>query len=422
MTNSMLALPRNLFRLFIIRCLMLLALGVAIIISLWSLHLHLNYILLTSVLTLLTLVNALTWLRLRRDWPVTELEIFAQLLVDVAGLSLLMYFSGGAGNPFIFYYLVPVCISAATLPWVYSWTIAGLSLALYTLQLSFFIPLPLVAPTTHHQESGLSLHIIGMWCNFAISAILITYFVAKMAQDLRRQESLLNAAKEDALRNEKLMAVATLAAGTAHELGTPLSTIMVLLDEMLLENSENKKLHQDLSLLAKQTETCRQTLRHLVFKADTNASISKKINLSIFFGRLFDHWLVIRPEISTRPLIDESVNVSTCLDPGVEQSIMNLLNNAADANPDEIEIQVSIRDNILYLSIRDRGPGIPEDISKKIGSTFVTTKGKGLGLGLFLSHATLSRLGGTITLSNRVSGGTLTEMSLPIHSEPDEDD
>ena len=395
---------------------MLLALGTAIVFSLETLELALNYSLLVSVLGLLTLVNVLTWLRLQGRWPVTELEIFAQLLIDVVGVSLLMYFSGGASNPFIFYYLVPVCISAATLPLVYTWLITGLSLALYTLQLSYYVPLPLLAPDAHDHSGSSNLHVIGMWCNFAISAILITYFVAKMARDLRHQESLLNAAKEDALRDEQVMAVATLAAGTAHELGTPLATMMVLVEEMQHDYSQDPKLQQDLSLLATQTLACRKTLKQLVLKADQDRGKTKAVNLHSFFEQLVDHWLVIRPDVATTIELDPSLQVTSTLDLSIEQSIMNLLNNAADANPKGMEIHAQIKNHTLYFCIRDQGPGIPEEIANDIGKPFVTTKGKGLGLGLFLSNATLSRAGGTVNLFGRASGGTLTEVTLPLPS------
>jgi len=408
------ALPRNLFRLFIIRCLMLLALGTAIVLSLETLKLELNYSLLVSVLGLLTLVNILTWLRLQGHWPVTELEIFAQLLIDVAGISLLMYFSGGASNPFIFYYLVPVCISAATLPLAYTWLVTGLSLTLYTLQLSYYVPLPLLAPDAHTHGDNSNLHVIGMWCNFAISAILITYFVAKMARDLRHQESLLNAAKEDALRDEQVMAVATLAAGTAHELGTPLATMMVLIEEMQQDYAHDPKLQQDLDLLASQSLACRKTLQQLVLKAERDHGAKNVVNLHEFLDRLVERWLVIRPDAVIAIDLNPNLQISSALDQGVEQSILNLLNNAADANPVGVEIQAQIKKDTLFIRILDKGPGISEDIAKEIGKPFISTKRKGLGLGLFLSNATMSRAGGTVNLYNQASGGTLTEVTLPL--------
>ena len=393
---------------------MLLALGTAIVLSLETLKLELNYSLLVSVLGLLTLVNILTWLRLQGHWPVTELEIFAQLLIDVAGISLLMYFSGGASNPFIFYYLVPVCISAATLPLAYTWLVTGLSLTLYTLQLSYYVPLPLLAPDAHTHGDNSNLHVIGMWCNFAISAILITYFVAKMARDLRHQESLLNAAKEDALRDEQVMAVATLAAGTAHELGTPLATMMVLIEEMQQDYAHDPKLQQDLDLLASQSLACRKTLQQLVLKAERDHGAKNVVNLHEFLDRLVERWLVIRPDAVIAIDLNPNLQISSALDQGVEQSILNLLNNAADANPVGVEIQAQIKKDTLFIRILDKGPGISEDIAKEIGKPFISTKRKGLGLGLFLSNATMSRAGGTVNLYNQASGGTLTEVTLPL--------
>jgi len=393
---------------------MLLALGTAIVLSLETLELALNYSLLVSVLGLLTLVNILTWLRLQGHWPVTELEIFAQLLIDVAGLSLLMYFSGGASNPFIFYYLVPVCISAATLPLGYTWLITGLSLTLYTLQLSYYVPLPLLAPDAHTHGDKSNLHVIGMWCNFAISAILITYFVAKMARDLRHQESLLNAAKEDALRDEQVMAVATLAAGTAHELGTPLATMMVLIEEMQQDYAHDPKLQQDLDLLATQSLACRKTLQQLVLKAERDHGAKNVVNLHEFLDQLVERWLVIRPDAVVAIDLHPNLQITSALDQGVEQSILNLLNNAADANPVGVEIHAQIKKDSLFVCILDKGPGISEDIAKEIGKPFISTKRKGLGLGLFLSNATMSRAGGTVNLYNQASGGTLTEVTLPL--------
>ncbi len=393
---------------------MLLALGSAIALSQWVLNLQLHYTLLASVISFLTLANALTWVRLQQSWPVTELEIFAQLLLDVSSLSLLMYFSGGAGNPFIFYYLVPVCLAAATLPWTYTWAIASLSLAAYTLQLFYFVPLPIVAPSSHHQSNELNLHIVGMWCNFAISAILIAYFVAKMARDLRQQESLLNSAKETALRNEQIMAVATLAAGTAHELGTPLSTMMVLLEEMQLDHKIDSKLSQDLSLLQQQTLSCRETLKHLIEKADTTSRKPNPVLLTVFIERLVEHWMVIRPEVSASLKLANSIDCSVAFDPNIEQTILNLLNNAADASPSGIEIHTELEQGCLILNIYDRGAGVPEHILKNVGKPFLSLKESGFGLGLFLSVATLDRNGGSLSFHKREGGGTQTSMMLPI--------
>ena len=126
------------------------------------------------------------------------------------------------------------------LPWRYTWVIAGLSLLAYSLMLFYSHPIATLQPMddhSHHMQGDFNLHILGMWFTFAISTVLITYFVVKMANALRQQEQLLATDREDELRDEQILAVATLAAGTAHELGTPLSTMSVLLDELETEHS-----------------------------------------------------------------------------------------------------------------------------------------------------------------------------------------
>lgn len=219
-----------------------------------AIALHFQPIVIT--LSLLALLNLLTFMRLKQPLPVSALEFFIQLLLDVLALSIIFYFSGGASNPFISYFLVPICVAAATLSGSYTLITASLAVLSYSLLLFFNVPLPLVSPNHEHMHQALSPHILGMWLNFFISAGLITFFVVRMARDLRAQEQQLNRKREDELRDEQLMAVATLAAGTAHELGTPLSTMKLLVSELRAEHIHNKPLQTDLQLLSQQLEQC----------------------------------------------------------------------------------------------------------------------------------------------------------------------
>src|SRR5690606_13943277 len=235
------ALHHNLQRLLSIRlivfALQLLALGYA-----WAiLALDLQYGAIVGIFVLLALVNGVLYGRLRGRGTPGEAEFFLHLLVDVLGLSLLLYFTGGANNPFVSYLLVPVTIAAATLSWRYTTALTLCALGCYSLLLFFYKPLPELVPSDAHMHAGHgmdmstdpgNLHVIGMWFNFVVSAVLITYFVVKMAADNQRQEARLRQYREDTLRNEQILAVATMAAGTAHELGTPLGSMAVLLKEL----------------------------------------------------------------------------------------------------------------------------------------------------------------------------------------------
>src|SRR5690606_36973111 len=345
-------------------------------------------------------------------------EFFAQLLFDVACLSVLLYASGGATNPFVSYYLVPLSIAAAVLPWGYTAALALISVSAYSALLFVYVPLPLLAPTLdehqHHATNAINAHIVGMWCNFALSAALITYVVVRMANTLREQQRELNLRREQALHTEQLLAVATLAAGTAHELGTPLNTMTLLLQDM---HSDDAELSADIDLLQQQVHHCRATLRKLVSTAETHQAQGHALQpADQFLRELLERWQVVRPSARfelSGPVDSASAAPAIRTDEALRQALINLLDNAADTDSGPLQLSLDWAGATITLRIRDRGPGIGFDIADQLGKPFVSTKGKGLGLGLFLSHATIERCGGSIRLYNHAEGGTEAVLTLP---------
>ncbi len=399
----------------IIRTLILICLGIAAVIFLWDGTVNLPFTEILTSLIILTGVNLLTFIRLRKPLPVTQMEFFIQLLVDLICLSTVFYFSGGANNPFVSYFLVPICISAATLSGTYTIAIASLSVLSYSLLLFFHIPLPILSP--HHQaDNSINLHVMGMWLNFFISACLITYFIVKMARDLRAQEAQLNRWSEDQLRDEQVMAVATLAAGTAHELGTPLSTMKLLLSELRTEYKELEPLQNDLQLLQEQVNQCANTLRELVATAElTKDGQVPSENISNYCTTLIGRWKIMRPDIIAQVNIaSNQPEITAQFHPTIAQAIINLLNNAADASPQDINIDIHWSAQKIHWTIKDSGAGIAEEVTAHLGKSFISTKTKGLGIGLLLTQATINRHGGTVSLHNRVPRGTITQLELPI--------
>ncbi|NIC04038.1 ATP-binding protein [Billgrantia bachuensis] len=408
---------RNLVRLTIVRGITWTGFLAAVIVGIELLHFELEVTAVIGVIVGMGLVNLFTWWRLGRQWAVNHIEYVIHLLVDVFGLTLLFYLTGGATNPFINYYLVPVTIAAATLPWRYAWIVAVSAMASYTLLMGDYHPVPQL---THDQGNEvLNLHVLGMWINFGLSAGLVTFFIYKMAHALRSRERALSQTRESALRNEQIVAVATQAAGTAHELGTPLSTMAVLLSEMRQDARNNPELLEDIELLRRQVDICKSRLRNLVESADRRRMAEPEVrDARDWLQGVVQRWLVLRPDVSHRLEIANQrgtpwLKVDTTLD----QAITNLLNNAADANPDDINIGLDWNAQDVVIDIRDHGPGVTLDIADQLGETFVSTKSKGLGIGLFLTHATINRFGGGVSLYNHPDGGTLTEVILP-HSEP----
>jgi two-component system, sensor histidine kinase RegB len=262
------------------------------------------------------------------------------------------------------------------------------------------------------------LHIMGMWFNFLVSAGLITYFVVKMAATLRDQQNRLTRYRENNLRDEQILAVATQAAGTAHELGTPLNTVAVLVKEMALEHSGNTELVNQLNIIDQQIKRCKNSLKELVSRADfREAAKAKKLPLYDFINLLIDQWQLIRPEINiSLNMPDSDTSPEIIADATLQQAIINILNNAADASPTGVDVSVSWGQRSWILKVRDYGQGISDELAQQLGNDIITTKEGGLGVGLVLSQASINRLKGTVKLYPHPEQGAITEITLPIQS------
>lgn len=380
----------------------------------WVLNMQLPWAEMVAVTVMLAVLNLATWIRLRRKWPVSSIEFFAQLLVDVFALSALLYFSGGSTNPFISLYLLPLTIAAAALPWAYTWVMAAVTISCYTLMLFYYLPLP-----HDHEEhnSEFNLHVSGMWLAFVLSTMLIAWFVVKMGISIRERDKDLALAREQALRNEQIIALGTLAAGAAHELGTPLATMAIVTGELQDEYKENREFQDNIRILRDQITQCKHTLTQLLADAgQARAEEGSGQAVDSFLRQVLDKWQLMRPSVQFT-YHDNGVQpapqiLNTQL---LSQSILNLLNNAADASRKHIEIEVSWNYQELHLQILDYGDGLTGEAVQRAGQPFFTSKasGQGFGIGLFLANANIERFGGRVRLTNRV-GGACTQVTLPL--------
>lgn len=403
------SLRRNLVVLMLIRVIALAGFGAA---TYWvhdvqGLALPISRIL--PILGGLTLLTVLSFLRLLVAYPVTSAEFLAQVLLDVVGLTLLLYVTGGHTNPFVSYYLVPIAVASTVMSWAAAWSITILSIAAYSLLIVYFEPVTVLSPLMHMQHETANLHLFGMWFTFVMSAMLITHFVVKMANTVRESEQALIAHHEKEIRDEHLIGLATLAAGTAHELGTPLSSMKVVLHDMLEAEPDDG----DISLLNQQVAICQQTLRKLS-KAASQSDTGHVEALSIrgFLSAVLEHWKLLRPDTRVTTSWQENCRYDVCPPTSIAHSLVNLLNNAADASPDHIDVRIHIAPRQIDMQIQDYGPGIDPAIAEQLGRSVVTTKGGGIGIGLLLTHASVSRYGGSVTL-RRNDHGTLTLITLP---------
>jgi two-component system sensor histidine kinase RegB len=405
----------NLQRLFVLRNLAVLGQSVTIFVAVSVLGMTLPTVAMGAVIAALAVLNLLTRLRLTRPWPVRDAELFAQLLLDVAALTVVLFLSGGPTNPFVSLYLLPITLAAAALPARYTWSMAAITAVSYSLLMLDYRPMPHV-----HTDRGseFDLHVTGMWLGFVISASLIAYFVVKMGQTLRDRDRDLAALREDQLRNERILALGTLATGAAHELGTPLSTMAVLLKDMPGEAGTQPQMEDKLAILRDQVQRCKQILSTLSESAGyARAEGGSGMMLDRYLEEIVAYWHGLRPAVEVRAQWQGVQPAPRILaEQTLGQAIVNILNNAADASPAGIEVEGRWDQRELHLEVRDRGPGVTPAVEERAGTAFFTTKapGQGLGLGLFLAHATLRRFGGQVQLFNRAGGGACTRLTLPL--------
>lgn len=377
----------------------------------------------------LTIANLLTIVRLRGRRDVSELELFMQLALDVLLVTLVLYRTGGSTNPFVSYYLVPLTIASATLRLRYTVGISVLTLLAYTLLLRFYQPFALFAD--HHMmlmsgpmdmtggmamdDSGFNTHVFGMWLNFLLSAVLITYFVSRMSMALREQDQQLAEQHERLLQKEQIVAMGALAAGAAHELGTPLATMTVLAQDLEQDLPAGSAQRADVVILREQLQVCRQILASLREQAMHPAAV-KKQSLAEFGAALLKKMTIIHPErhfsLNMGSQAEQSIQPSLIL----QQVIINLLNNAAEASQRRVELRLDIEGGEFLLDIRDDGPGLDPQVVERLGQPFVSSKPDGLGIGFFLSHASVNELGGSIHLADVPGGGTHASLRLPLVS------
>ncbi|MDH4286183.1 MAG: sensor histidine kinase, partial [Gallionella sp.] len=241
--------------------------------AVWKvLELELNWRPMLLTIAALAAFNIYSWLRLRSGKPVPNLELFGQLCVDVLALSILLYYSGGSTNPFVSLYLLPLVIAAATLPGRYTWGMAGLTSACYSVLMFYYLPLP--HNHQHDGDSAFNAHVMGMWLGFVFSTVVVAYFVVKMAQAVRSRDEALVRVREEILRNERIVALGTQAAGAAHELGTPLSTMAVVIGELQQDAATQPGWRDALAILNEQVRGCKRILDKILANAQIGVAAS----------------------------------------------------------------------------------------------------------------------------------------------------
>ncbi|CAN7478275.1 ATP-binding protein [Acidovorax sp. LjRoot117] len=385
-----------------------------------SLRLSIPLVPMLLVVACLAVFNVVSLLRLRMGVQVRNVEVFLALLVDVAVLTTQLYLSGGTSNPFVFLYLLQIALGAILLRGAYIWTMVAITAVCFGALATYHLPLEL--PQDLHQGLS-SLYVIGLLVCFVLNATLVVVFITRINLNLRERDARLAAARRRRVEEEHIVRMGLLASGAAHELGTPLSTLAVILGDWQhdAELMADPVLREDIDEMRTQVQRCKGIVSGILLSAgEARGEHSEQTTVCKFVDALAEEWRTTRsiPAFSYRnDFGDDTPMVS---DTTLKQMVFNVLDNARDASPQWVELLITRDDAAeapaLCITVNDAGPGFAPGMLDHLGEPYQSTKQRpGSGLGLYLVMNVARTLGGSVAARNRTAaGGAQVSIRLPL--------
>ena len=389
---------------------------VAILVAHFALGVHLPLLPMLAVAAALSLANLLFMLSLRRFRAVPG-EFLLALLLDMAALTAQLYLSGGATNPFISLYLLQVVLGAILLPPAMVLPLGAsccLAFAFLTLR-----HLPLRLPARLWDREAY-LMLIGQWISFVMVAALLVMFITRISRNLRARDAYVAELAQHAAEEDGIVRMGLFASGAAHELGTPLSSLSVLVADWQRDArlSAHPELREELGEAQAEIQRCKQIVSNILHSAgEARGEAMGSVAVAALLDDIAASWKAGHTAIDFTYDSAGIGQARVAAEPALRQAIWNLLENAAEASSPEVTLSGAQADGQVSVMVADRGPGFTKDQLRGIGKLYQSSKGPGHGLGLFLAVNVVRRLGGRLEAKNRDGGGAMVELSLPLLPE-----
>jgi two-component system sensor histidine kinase RegB len=358
-------------------------------------------------------VASLIWVRHRAE--INNRELLLALMLDVGALTGQLYLSGGASNPFTSLYLLQVTLGAILLDARSTWSLVALTCMSFAwLTVSYR---PLALPQQGFSDP-FSLHIAGMFVGFVLNAVLLVVFMARINRNLRERDAHLAALRQHAVEQDHIVRMGLLASGAAHELGTPLASLSVILSDWrrMPALASDSEVVDDLAEMEASLQRCKSIVTGILVSAgQARGEGSSPTTLITFLTALVDEWRNARSVSNLHFLNLFGEDLAIVSDVTLKQAIFNVLDNALEVSRDWVEFTVERDGDSLVLSISDRGPGFAPKMLAQLGKPYQSSKGRpGGGLGLFLVVNVIRKLGGVVTAQNHRKRGATVKLTLPL--------
>jgi len=350
-----------------------------------------------------------------REHEVSGRALFLALLVDVFTLTAQLHFSGGAANPFAFLYLLQVVLAAVLLGPRASWAVVGVTTACFIGLTIWTGPVAIPADLSRGLADR---YVQGLLICFVLNAALLVAYITRIGSSLRARDARLADLRQRAAEEEHIVRMGLLASGAAHELGTPLATLSVIVGDWrhMPPFTEQPDLREDLDEMQTQIQRCKTIVSGILLSAgNTRGEAPKQTTLRTFLDELAAEWQRTRPVRKFDYLCHLDQDLAIVADSGLQQMIHNVLDNALEASPGWVELAATHDGTTLILRVTDNGPGFSATMLAHFGQPYQSSKGRpGGGLGLFLALNVARTLGGTITARNLEPFGASVAMTLPL--------
>jgi two-component system, sensor histidine kinase RegB len=358
-------------------------------------------------------VASLIWVRHRAE--INNRELLLALMLDVGVLTAQLYLSGGASNPFTSLYLLQVTLGAILLDARSTWSLVALTCMSFAwLTVSYR---PLALPQQGFSDP-FSLHIAGMFVGFVLNAVLLVVFMARINRNLRERDAHLAALRQHAVEQDHIVRMGLLASGAAHELGTPLASLSVILSDWrrMPALASDSEVVDDLAEMEASLQRCKSIVTGILVSAgQARGEGSSPTTLITFLTALVDEWRNARSVSNLHFLNLFGEDLAIVSDVTLKQAIFNVLDNALEVSRNWVEFTVERDGDSLVLSISDRGPGFAPKMLAQLGKPYQSSKGRpGGGLGLFLVVNVIRKLGGVVTAQNHRKRGATVKLTLPL--------
>lgn len=368
-----------------------------------------------SVLCGSIFLNVISQEWLRKQTDARDRELLMLLLLDVAALTAQLYLSGGATNPFVSLYLLQVTLGAMLLNARSTWVVVVVASLCFGGLIIFHRPLALPPEMADHL---FQIHIIGTLICFVLDAALIVVFMTRIARNLRDRDNGLAALRQQAAEEDHIVRMGLLASGAAHELGTPLASLSVILSDWrrMPTLANDPELMEEIAEMQADVQRCKSIVTGILMSAgDMRGEAPAVTSVNDFFGELVDDWRMAR---SSGTLVYENrfgEDMPIVSDSALKQTIFNVLDNANEVSPLWIRVALERNGDQLVLKVSDMGPGFAPEMLANLGKPYNSSKGRpGRGLGLFLVVNAVRKLGGSVAADNRPVGGAVVTLSLPL--------